>query len=101
MSKYNEKVFDLGTVLTITSGRLFTDMYNVYYILNHLSNDRIYTHQIPQVMEIARLYVLERYPQLDGVGNDIVISSEQDIKAFIDEQKGVYGDSFALSSMNE
>ncbi len=58
----NEKNFDLGTVLTITSGRLLTDMDNVYKILNYLSNDTIYSHQIPRVMRIAQSYVLGRYP---------------------------------------
>ena len=99
MSENNERNFDLGTVLTITSGRLFTSMDNVYDILNYLSNDKIYTHQIPRVMKIAQSHVLGRYPQLDGVGKDAVINSEQDVKTFIDEQKGIYVDSFGLSPM--
>ncbi len=41
MSENNERNFDLGTVLTITSGRLFTNLDNVYDILNYLSNDKI------------------------------------------------------------
>ncbi len=101
MSGNNERNFDLGTVLTITSGRLFTNMDNVYDILNYLSNDEIYTHQIPRVMKVAQVHVLGRYPQLDGVGKDVIINSEQDVKAFIDEQKGIYGDSFGLSPMTE
>ena len=38
MNENNERTFDLGTVLTVTSGRLFTSMDNVYDILNYLSN---------------------------------------------------------------
>lgn len=101
MSENNERNFDLGTVLTITSGRLFTDMDNVYDILNYLSNDEIYTHQIPRVMKAAQSHVLGRYPQLDGVGKEVVINNEQDVKTFIHEQKEIYGDSFGLSPMSE
>lgn len=101
MNENNEKNFDLGTVLTITSGRLFTDIDNVYDVLNYLSNDDIYTHQIPRIMQVAQSYVLGRQPQLDGVGKDVVINNEQDVKAFIDGQKAIYGDSFGLSPISE
>lgn len=102
MSENNERNFDLGTVLTITSGGiLFTNMDNVYDILNFLSNDKIYSHQIARIIKVAQVYVLEKYPKLDGVGKDIIFNSEQDVKAFIDEQKIIYGDSFALSPMSE
>lgn len=101
MNENNERTFDLGTVLTVTSGRLFTSMDNVYDILNYLSNDEIYTHQIPRVMTVAKSYVLERYPQLDGVGKDVVINNKQDVETFIDEQKSIYGDSFGLSPMTD
>ena len=99
MNKNNERTFDLGTVLTVTSGRVFTSIDNFYDILNYLSNDKIYTHQIPRVITIAKSYVLERYPQLDGVGKDVVINNKQDVETFIGEQKSIYGDSFVLSPM--
>ena len=99
MPENNERTFDLGSVLTVTTGRLFTEMDNVYDILNYLSNDNIFTHQIPRVMKTAQSYVLARYPQLEGVGQDVVINGWEDAKTFLDSQKVVLGDSFALSPM--
>ncbi len=99
MPENNERTFDLGSVLTVTTGRLFTEMDNVYDILNYLSNDSILIHQIPRVMKTAQPYVLARYPQLEGVGRDVVINGWEDVKAFLDSQKAVLGDSFALSPM--
>ena len=99
MPENNERTFDLGSVLTVTTGRLFTEMDNVYDILNYLSNDNIFTHQIPRVMKTAQPYVLARYPQLEGVGQDVVINGWEDAKTFLDSQKAVLGDSFALSPM--
>ena len=99
MTENNERTFDLGSVLTVTTRRLFTDMDSLYDILNYLSNDIIFTHQIPRVLKAAQPYVLARYPQLIGVGQDVVIDGLEDAKAFLDSQKAVLGDSFALSPM--
>ncbi len=95
MPENNERTFDLGSVLTVTTGRLFTEMDKVYDILNYLFNDNIFTHQ----MKATQSYVLARYPQLSGVGQDVVINGWKDVTAFLDLQKAVLGDSFALSPM--
>ena len=99
MPENNERTFDLGSVLTVATGKLFTEMANLQDILSYLSNDSIFVHQIPRVMKTAQSYVLARYPQLEGVGQDVVINGWEDVKAFLDSQKAVLGDSFALSPM--
>ena len=48
------KMFDLGAILNITTGRLFTNMDDVYEVLNYLTGDDICTHQIPRVMKAAK-----------------------------------------------
>lgn len=96
-NKVNEKVFDLGTVLTVTSGKVFTEIDNVYDILNHLSNDSIYTHQISRLMQVAQPWVLAKYPQLEGVGSDVIINNEQEAKMFVEKQKELFGNEFGLS----
>lgn len=99
MPKNNEKNFDLGTILTVTTGRLFVEIEKVYDILNYLSNDNIYAHQIPRVRKVAQSYILERYPQLEGVGKAVVVNNWEDVMVFLDSQKAILGDSFALSPM--
>jgi len=96
-----EKEFDLGTVLSITTGRLFTDLDNVYSALNYLTGDNIYTHQIARVVKVAGPYVLSKYPQLEGVGSDLVVNSEEDVITFLKEQKKIYGNKFALTPMTK
>lgn len=73
MSENNERNFDLGTVLSITTGRVFTEFGNIYKILNYLSRDNLFTNQLPRVAEIAQPYITKK----------------------------VLGDSFALSPMPE
>ena len=101
MSENNERNFDLGTVLSITTGRVFTEFGNIYKILNYLSRDNLFTNQLPRVAEIAQPYILTRYPQLNGVGKDVIINSQADVETFLNSQKKVLGDSFALSPMPE
>ena len=96
-----QRDFDLGAVLNITTSRLFTSMDDVSEVLNYLTGDSIYTHQIPRVMDAAKPYVLSLHPELKGVGDDVEIHSFEDAKAFVDEQKKVFGDKLPLKPMSK
>lgn len=97
----NSKQFDLGAILNITTSRLFTNMDDVYEVLNYLTGDSLFTHQLPRVMETAKPYVLSLHPELEGVGVDVVINSFEDAKAFVDEQKKIYGEKLSLTPMSK
>ena len=99
MLENNEKNFDLESVLSITTARLFTDTKKVYDILNYLTNSNIFTHQMPRAIKAAQHYILARYPQLEGVGQYVIINNYEDLKTFLNSQKAVFGNSFALSPM--
>ena len=96
-----QKDFDLGAVLNITTGRLFTRMDDVYNVLNYLTGDSIFTHQIPRVMEIAKPYVLSLHPELKGVGDDVEIHNFEEAMAFVDEQKKIFGEKLSLKPMSK
>lgn len=66
-----QKEFNLGAILNITTNRLFTNLEDVYEVLNYLTGDSVYTHQIPRVMPIAKAYILSLYPELTGVGDTV------------------------------
>ena len=76
-------------------------MDDVYEILNYLTGDSIFTHQIPRVMNAVKPYVLSLHPELKGVGVDVVINSFEDAKTFVDEQKKIYGDILSLTPMSK
>ena len=95
----NQQEFDLGTILTVTTAkcRLFTEIENLYAILSYLIEDNTFTHQIPRAHEIAKSYVLLQYPNLEGVGDDVIIENREDVTNFLNEQMKIYGDKFILS----
>ena len=60
------KRFDLGDILSITTGRLVapTGMAGVYDILNYMTDDELFTHQLPRVAEECKPALLSQHPQL-------------------------------------
>lgn len=95
----NNRSFDLGTILSITSKRVFTDERNIYDILEFLFGNEVYSHQMPRVMNITSTYILSFYPGLKGIGKKEIINDWQDVKAFITKQKETFGDNLVLSPM--
>ena len=65
------KEFSLGDVLSITTGRLLSDchMDGVYDILNWMTGDNLFTHQLPRAAEKCEPWLIEQYPQLDPKQN--------------------------------
>lgn len=45
-------------------GRLITSMDDVYAVLNHMTGDNLYTHQIPRAIEAARPAMVAQHPWL-------------------------------------
>ena len=58
--------FHISDVLTITTGRFVSirRMEGVYDILNYLTADNLFTHQIPRAMRECAPVLLARHPEL-------------------------------------
>ncbi len=96
-----QKNFDLGTVLSLTTHRMLSEMDKIQDALEYVTGDPIWTHQIPRVMGQVTPYVLSLYPQLEGVGLNEPINSKEEAIAFVNSQKEVFGDSLPLSPMSK
>lgn len=68
----NTKSFPLRVVLTVTTGRLLTEpkgpddngISALYEILNWITGDSLFTHQLPRAEESARPWLLKCFPEL-------------------------------------
>ena len=77
MSNAKVRYFDLGDILSVTTGLLVSPrhMEGVYDILDFLSGDQNFTHQLPRVSRECAPWVLKQHPQLaeissEGIGRD-------------------------------
>lgn len=62
------KSFHISDVLSITTGRLVSTRHveGIYDILNWMTGDSIFTHQIPRAMKHCEPVLCEAFPQLTG-----------------------------------
>jgi hypothetical protein len=60
------KTFNLGAVLSISQDRLVAEdgVDALYQILNWMTGDNLYTHQLPRAMRECRPYLLRWFPEL-------------------------------------
>ena len=63
------KQFHLGDVLSITTDCLVSPhhMDGVYDILNFMTGDNLFTHQLPRASDECKPYLLAQFPQLAEV----------------------------------
>lgn len=69
------KIFPLNVVLTVTTGRLLTSsdrpndngIGDLYEILNHMTNDNLFTHQLPRAGKECTPWLLVWFPELKPV----------------------------------
>lgn len=93
--------FHIGDVLSITGDKLVSPrlIEGVYDILNFMTGDNLYTHQLPRAMRECRPYLLQRHPQLADVDESTV--TEETWRAWLDEQIARFGETLPVSPLPE
>lgn len=91
------KQFHLGDVLSVTTGVLCSPerMGGVYAILNFMTNDDLYTHQLPRAADECKPYLLKQFPQLAAVDASNV--NEKNVWSWLGEQIARFGERFDVS----
>lgn len=66
-----KKTFCLGDVLSITTGRLLSPRHieGVYDILNFMTDDNLFTHQLPRASKKCAPFLLKQFPELEQAGS--------------------------------
>ena len=86
------KQFHLGDILSITTGRLVSPRHieGVYDILNYMTGDSLFTHQLPRASEECRPYLLMEMPWLKEIDDNAV--SGENWEQWLREQVSKYGE---------
>lgn len=81
----NTKTFHVGDILTITTGLLVspTHMEGAYKILDWVTDDTLFTHQLPRASRAAEPYLRKWFPDLAAV--DTPVFSEDDAELEVAE----------------
>src|SRR6266853_3142795 len=58
------RTFPLGVILSITHGALLCEMEQVYEILNFMTGDNLFTHQLPRARTVAAPDLFRQFPDL-------------------------------------
>jgi hypothetical protein len=64
--------FTLGEVLSVTTGTLLCDIGRVYAILNHMTGDNLFTHQLPRASRECAPHLLKAFPHLAAINTEAV-----------------------------
>lgn len=71
-SEPESKEFHLGDILSITTGRLLSPkkISGVYEILNFMTDDDLFTHQLPRASRECKPHLINQMPWLSGIDAD-------------------------------
>lgn len=95
------KKFHVGDVLSITTGRVVSLRHidGVYDILNFMTGDNIFTHQIPHALEECKPHLLEQLPQLkDADASGVTPENWQN---WLNEQVARFGEELTVHDIPE
>jgi hypothetical protein len=94
------KTFHLGDILSITTSRLVSPRHidGVYDILNWMTGDSLFTHQLPRACDECEGPLLAQHPDLAAIvppesfGDGSKGSAEEAVNRWLAEQVAIYGE---------
>lgn len=91
--------FHLGDILSITTGRLvsLTHIGGVYEILNFMTGDSLFTHQLGRASNECRPHLLKQHPQLAEIAEPDL--TPETFRAWLDEQIARFGETLPVEPL--
>lgn len=92
------RTINLGQLISVGRGILMTEIREVHEILDYLTGDKLFTHQLPRAFHAVSPHLLAKYPFL----NDIDLSSvnENNWESVLNELVKQYGNEFEIKPIN-
>lgn len=96
------KDFPIGAVLSVVTGRLVSEnhMAGVYEVLNFMSGESLYTHQLPRVSSEAEPIILAMHPQLAEAKAEAEQVNGENWRQWLGTWTARYGKMIAVPQMN-
>jgi len=96
-------VFDIGDLISVATGRLVSrdHISGVHRILDHLTGDVLFTHQLPAAMEAVQAGLVNQHPWLAEVVVPETVCDEATASAFVNEMAAKYGAEHVVRAVPE
>lgn len=89
------RTFSLAQVLTAMHGALLCDMGGVYEIMNYLTGDNLFTHQLPRAFRECEPWLKRRHPDLAALDASGV--TPENWRTFLESAEARFGQTVAVS----
>ena len=88
------KRFHLGDVLSVTTGKLLTaHIGGIYNILNFMTGDNLFTHQLPRACDECAPYLRQQFPQIaDETATEVTGENWKEWMEVAEERYGAWFD---------
>lgn len=95
----DNRMFHLADILSVTTGRLVSKrgVAAIYDVLNFMTGNTNFTHQLGRVSEEVKPHILAQHPELAAVDASDV--NRNNWQSWIAKQESTYGREFALTRM--
>jgi hypothetical protein len=95
--------FHLGDILSVTTGLLVSSRHidGVYDILNWMTGDSLFTHQLPRAGEECKGPLLAQHPDLAEVQVPDAFTGKEHVLAWLAEQVERYGETRPVAPLAE
>ncbi len=97
MSPDHVQEVSLGAILSVIGERLLCDIGEVYQILNFLTGESLYTHQLPRARDAAAPILAQRFPELAAIDTSDVTPANW--RAWLREQRRIHGNTRQLTPL--
>lgn len=96
------KDFHIGDILSVTTGRLVSPRHidGVYDILNWMTGESLFTHQLPRVSHEAAPILLAAHPELAGAQQEAEAVTPGNWRHFLAKMVERYGEMLPVPKMN-
>jgi hypothetical protein len=89
--------FELGAVLSVVTDRMLAvqGIDDLYRILNFMTRDNLFTHQLPRALRECKPWLLRQHPELAGVDASGVTAANWNL--WLREMKAKYGETLPVA----
>ena len=96
-----EKTFDLADFISASTGYLVSDMSGVYDVLNFVTGDDLYTHQLPRACDEFKAVFFKENPQYAPILEESTTVDTENWAEKLADWKARFGDTITLTPLKK